>query len=176
MRIRNFLLGTALAFSSAAAVAPAARGVDAAPAAVQSEARTYTHQEGGISFVLPAGWKAEPNGSQLTASPEEGGISIAFWVTGEDDFEAASEAVGAELGKMLKNVKLDGEPKEDTHNGMPHASFTGTGQLEGHDVLFSADLLQAKKPVIVLTFGVADQLHKHAEEYAQLVKSIKKID
>ena len=174
MRIRNLLLGAALTFSLAAAVVPAASNVNAAPAA-QGEGKTFTHEAGGITFTLPAGWKAEPDGEQLTASPEGGGISISFWVTEEDDFEAASEAVGEELGKMLKNIKLDEDKKEDTHNGMPHASFTGSGQIEGHDVLFSADLLQAKKPVIVLTFGVADQIQKHAAAYSQLVKSIKKV-
>lgn len=176
MRLKHLLLGTALSCALAAAVVPAASNVHAAPpAAAQSEGKTFTHEAGGITFTLPAGWKAEPDGAQLTASPEEGGISISFWVTEEDDFEAASEAVGEELGKLLKNIKLDEDKKEDTHNGMPHASFTGSGQIEGHDVLFSADLIQAKKPVIVLTFGVADQIQKHAAAYTQLVKSIKKV-
>ena len=175
MKLRNLLLAGAAACALAAAGVPAASNVDAASIAVQTEGKTFTHEEGGISFTLPAGWKAEPDGTQITAAPEEGGISISFWVTEEDDFEAASEAVGTELGKMLKNIKFDGEPKEDTHNGMPHASFSGTGQIEGQDVLFSADLLQAKKPVIVLTFGVADQIQKHAVAYSQLVKSIKKV-
>ena len=166
MRLKKLLPAFAFAFALAAA----------AHAAAQSEAKTYTHEAGGITFELPAGWKAEPNGSQLTASPAEGGVSVAFWVTDEDEFDAAVDAVGKELDKLLDNVKLEGEPKADTHNGMTHASVNGTGQIQGHDVVFSADILQAKKPVIVLTFGVADQLHKHAEEYAKLVKSIKKVE
>ncbi len=174
MSIRNLLLGAAVAFSLAAAV-PAAKNVGAAPAAAQSEGKTFTHEAGGITFTLPEGWKAEPNGAQLTASPEGGGVSIAFWVTEEGEFDAAVDAVGKELDKLLDNVKLDGEPKEDTHNGMAHASVSGTGQIEGHDVLFSADVLMAKKPVIVLSFGVADQLQKHAEDFSKLVKSIKKV-
>jgi hypothetical protein len=175
LRLKNLLLGAALAGALAAA-APAARSAAAAPSApAQSEGKPFTHEEGGITFTLPAGWKAESDGAQLTASPEGGGVSISFWVTEEDDFEAATEAVAEELGKMLKNIKLDADKKEDTHNGMPHASFSGTGQIEGKDVLFSADLLQAKKPVIVLTFGVADQLEKHAAAFSQLVKSIKKV-
>jgi hypothetical protein len=174
--MKNLLLGAALSFASAAAVIPAAGNVNAAnPAAAQSEGKTFTHEEGGITFALPAGWKAEPDGAQLTASPEEGGVSVSFWVTEEDDFEAATGAVGGELGKMLRNIKLGEDKKEDTHNGMPHASFTGSGQVEGRDVLFSADLLRAKEPVIVLTFGVADQIQKHAAAYSQLVKSIKKV-
>ena len=172
MSIRNLLLGAALTFSLGAAVVPAASNVSAA---AQSEGKTFTHEAGGITFTLPAGWKAEPDGEQITASPAEGGISIVLWVAEEDDFEAASEALGTELGKQIKNLKLDGEPKEGTHNGMSYASVKGSGQIEGQDIIFSADLLAAKKPVIILSFGTADGLQKHSGAYAELVKSIKKI-
>jgi hypothetical protein len=177
LRFKNLLLAVAAAAALFAAYAGPAAGTAAAVSAppAQAAAKTFTHEAGGITFELPAGWKAEPNGEQLTASPEGGGISISFWVTEEDDFEAASEAVGEELGKLIKNIKFDGEPKEDKHNGMEHASFSGSGQIDGADVHFSADLLQAKKPVIVLTVGVAGQFEKHAAAYAQLVKSIKKV-
>jgi len=86
-----------------------------------------------------------------------------------------AEALGEELGKQIKNLKLDGEPKEGTHNGMQYAAVRGSGQIEGEEIIFSADLLAAKKPVIILSFGTADGLQKHAGEYAELVKSIKKI-
>jgi hypothetical protein len=174
LNFKQLLFALVALFALAAAAVPAASNAGAA-AAIQSEGKTFTHEEGGITFTLPAGWKAEPDGTQLTASPEGGGVSITFWVTEEDDFEAATEAVAVELGKILKNIKLDADKKEDTHNGMPHASFSGSGQIEGKDVLFSADLLQAKKPVIVLSFGAADQLEKHAAAFTQLVKSIKKV-
>jgi hypothetical protein len=88
---------------------------------------------------------------------------------------AAAEALGTELGKQVKNLKLDGEPKEGTHNGMQHAAISGSGQIEGQDVIFSADLLAAKKPVIILSFGTAEGLQKYSGQYAQLVKSIKKV-
>ena len=174
MRLKNLLLGAALVCALAAAVAPTAGGVNAAPAAAQ-EGKTFTHEAGGITFTLPDGWTAEPDGEQITASPEGGGISIVLWVTQEDDFEAASEALGEELGKQVKNLKLDGEPKEGTHNGMSYASVKGSGQIEGKDVIFSADLLAAKKPVIILSFGTAEGLQKYSGQYAQLVKSIKKV-
>lgn len=177
MRLKNVLLGAALAGALAAAAAPAARNACAAPnPALQSAGKTFTHEDGGITFTLPAGWKAEPDGAQITASPEGGGISIVLWVTEEDDFEAASESLGEELGKQIKNLKLDGEPKEGTHNGMSYAAVRGSGQIEGEEIIFSADLLAAKKPVIILSFGTAEGLQKHAGEYAQLVKSIKKVD
>ncbi len=176
MRTPKFVLGLGLAFALAAVAGPAVKTADASsPAAAAQEGKTYTHEEGGITFDLPAGWKAEPDGDQLTVSPAGGGVGVVFWVTEEEDFDAATKALGAELGKQIKNLKFDGEPKEDTHNGMEHASVTGSGQVNGQDILFSADILQAKKPVIVLTFGSSDNLHKHAEDYSKLVKSIKKV-
>ena len=174
MRLKHLLLCAAVVCALAAA-APAARNVNAAPAAAQSEGKTFTHQAGGITFTLPAGWKAEPDGEQITASPADGGISIVFWVPEEETFEAAADALGEELGKQVKNLKLDGEPKEGTHNGMSYAAVKGSGQIEGEDIIFSADLLGAKRPVIILSFGTAEGLQKYAAEYGQLVQSIKKV-
>src|ERR1044071_8703435 len=132
-------MGAALAAAPLAA-SPAARNVNAAsPAAAQSEGKTFTHPTGGISFTLPAGWKAEPDGEQITASPEGGGISIVLWVTKEDDFEEAAGALGEELAKEIKNLKFDGEPKGGTHNGMQFETVKGSGQVDGKDIIFSAD-------------------------------------
>jgi predicted Zn-dependent protease len=175
LKLRNLLLGTALVLALAAAAIPAARNVHAAPAAAQAEGKTYTHEGAGVTFDLPAGWKAEPDGDQLTVSPEDESIALVFWVTEEDDFDAAAKALGEELAKQVKNLKLDGEPKADKHNGMDHAAVTGSGQVEGKDIVFSADILEAKKPLIVLTFGSMENLQKHAAEYSKLVKSIKKV-
>ena len=58
---------------------------------------------------------------------------------------------------------------------MDHAAVSGSGQVDGKDVLFSADILEAKKPLILLTFGSMENLQKHSAEYIKLVKSIKKV-
>lgn len=167
MNLRNLLLITALAFALAAAVIPAA---------AQSEGKTFTHAGAGVTFEVPAGWTAEPDGDQLTVAPADESIAIVFWVTEQEDFDAAAKALGEELAKQVKNLKLDGEPKSDTHNGMDHAAVTGSGQIDGKDVIFSADILEAKKPLIVLTFGSMENLQKHAGDYSKLVKSIKKVE
>jgi predicted Zn-dependent protease len=176
LRLKNLLLGAALAGALAAGT-PATRNVGAAPkaAAAQSEGKSFTHQGAGITFDLPAGWTAEPDGDQLTVSPADESIAIVFWVTEQADFDAAAKSLGEELAKQIKNLKLDGEPKADTHNGMDHAAVTGSGQIDGKDIVFSADILEAKKPLIVLTFGSVEHLQKHSGDYSKLVKSIKKV-
>ncbi len=180
MKTRNFVLSLAAACALAAGAAGAANTADAssapaAPAPAAQDGKTFTHEAGGITFDLPDGWEAETEGNQLVAAPAGGGISISFWVTEEDDFEDATKELGEELGKHIQNLKFDGEPKEGTHNGMPHVAVSGTGQVQGKDVLFSADLVAAKKPVIILTVASADNLQKHQADYIQLVKSIKKV-
>lgn len=158
----------AICFQPAAAAAKTS-------AAPQAAGQNYTHEAGGITFVAPAGWKAEEEDGQMTVSAPDGSISVVFWVTEEEDFEAASEALGEEIAKQVKNAKLDGEPKEGTHNGMPYASITGSGQIEGDDIAFSADMLQAKKPVIILTFASPENFEKHRAAYAKLIQSIKRV-
>lgn len=178
MKFTNLLLGLALAGPLTAAGAyvsadaPHAHAAQAAPA---QNGKAFTHEGAGVTFNVPPGWKAEPDGNQLTVSPEDESVALVFWVTEEEDFDAAAKALGEELAKTIKNLKFDGEPKADKHNGMDHASVSGTGQVDGKDIVFSADILEAKKPLIVLTLGSLESIEKHAEQFAQLVKSIKKV-
>jgi hypothetical protein len=58
---------------------------------------------------------------------------------------------------------------------MDHAAVSGSGKVDGKEILFSADILEAKKTLIVLTLGSAAVLQKHAADYTKLVKSIKKV-
>jgi predicted Zn-dependent protease len=166
LRITNLILSLAVAGALALTYgAPAARAD-----------KTFTHSDSGLQFDLPDGWQSEADGEMLTVSSPDDTLSIVFWVTEADDFEAAAEALGEELGKQVKNLKLDGEPKEGQHNGMEYASVTGTGQVDGVNVAFSADLLMAKKPVIILTFASPENFAKHQGAYAKLVKSIRKVN
>jgi predicted Zn-dependent protease len=156
-----------------AAAAP--RGFNAPAPAPAQDGETFTHEEGGIQFTAPDGWKAEAEGEQLTVSPPGGGIGIVFWVPEGDTFEAAVAALEEELAKTVKNAKFDGEAREGTHNGMAHATLTGSGPIEGEEMAFSVDLVMAKKPVIILTFASAENFKKHEAEYHSLVKSIRKV-
>jgi hypothetical protein len=178
LKFTNLLLS--LGLTGLLTAAGAAGTADAAPApsataAAAQDGKTFTHEGAGVTFIVPAGWTAEPDGNQLTVSPADESVALVFWVTEEEDFDAAAKALGEELAKQIKNLKFDGEPKADKHNGMDHASVTGSGQVDGKDILFSADILEAKKPLIVLTLGSLENIQKHATEFAQLVKSIKKI-
>ena len=135
---------------------------------------TFTHEASGIQFDVPTGWKAEPDGEQMVISSPDDTFSVVFWVAEENEFEAAAEALDEELAKTIKKLKVSGEGKKGTHNGMPYYSENGTGEVEGVAVHWSVDLLKAKKPVIILTFAATEFFNKHINSYKKLVTSIKR--
>ena len=139
------------------------------------EAQKFTHQESGVQFELPKGWNAKPDGEVITVSSPDDSLQVVFWVPDEDSFDAAVKALDKELDKTIKNMKTSGKPTQDTHNGMPHYGETGTGDVNGVTIMWSVDVLAAKKPLIILTFGAPELMQKYADDYLKLVNSIKKI-
>lgn len=142
-------------------------------ASATQDTKTFRHEAGGLQFDLPAGWTAEPDGEMITVSSPDDAFNMFFLVTEGDTLKEAADALDDELTKIVKNPKLSGEPKEDEHNGMPHFSQSGTGEIEGVQVEMSVDILIAKKPVIILTTAAAGQYEKHVAAAAQLINSIK---
>lgn len=136
---------------------------------------TFTHAKGGIQFDLPSGWKAEPDGEQIVVSSADETLTMVLSVAEEDEFQAAVEGLHEELGKTIHNMKVAETGKEDKHNGMDHFTQHGTGEIEGANIVWSVDLLMAKKPVIVLTFASTENLSKNAKAYIALVASIKRV-
>lgn len=141
----------------------------------QAGGEVITHTGAGLRFDVPPGWKSEADGERYDLESGDGQIVVTFWVPAEAQFEDAARAIGEELSTQIEDLQFDGEPREGTHNGMGHVAITGSGKSEGKEVTFSADLLQATKPVIVLTFGPRDAFRKHWDDYSRLVNSIKKV-
>ena len=151
--------------------------VAAKPAGAVSTAqenRIFSHPEAGVQFELPKGWKAKPDGEVITVSTADDSLQMVFWVPDEDTFDAAVKDLDKELSKTIKNIKMTDKGTSDTHNGMPHFSSGGTGDVNGTTIEWSVDVLAAKKVVIILTFAAPGIAEKHAEEAAQFISSIKK--
>ncbi|HEY6047006.1 MAG TPA: hypothetical protein VIU65_10415 [Pyrinomonadaceae bacterium] len=168
----SFLI-LALALTASVAVSSAA-AMSSAHAHHAQDNRFFTHQEAGVTFELPKGWKAEPDGEVITVSTPDDSLQMVFWVPDEANFDAAVKELDKELGKTIKNIKMSGAGKKDTHNGMPHFGQSGTGEVEGTTIEWSVDVLGAKKPVIILTFAAPGVWEQHAESAAKFIASIKK--
>ena len=139
------------------------------------EPNVFTHKEGGVQFEVPSGWKATPNGDNMTVSSADGALQVVFWVPDEDSFDAAVKDLDKEISKTIKNIKTVGTPTKDTHNGMPHYGESGTGEVDGTTIAWSVDVLSAKKPVIILSFAAPNLYEKNSADYEKLINSIKKV-
>ena len=174
MKKLTIIICLALTSSVLAGVVSAKPIIKSAAAATQDN-RSFSHAEAGVQFELPKGWKAKPDGEVITVSTADDSLQMVFWVPDEDTFDAAVKDLDKELVKTIKNVKTTDKGTTDTHNGMPHFSTGGTGDVDGTTIEWSVDVLKAKKVVIVLTFAAPGIAEKHANEAAQFIASIKKI-
>jgi len=133
----------------------------------------HTIKDAGLQFELPKGWKVETqeNGN-IFVSLEDGTVSATFIVA--DKYAEGVAIMKTGLKEKLTDMKSDGEPKEDTHNGMAHIGESGSGLLNGVKVTWSIDVLKATKNVTILTFGLDSIMEAHTAEYEKFVNSIKK--
>ena len=152
-----------------------AKPITKSAAPVTQENRVFTHKEAGVQFELPKGWKAKPDGEVITVSTADDSLQMVFWVPDENTFDAAVKDLDKEISKTIKNVKITDKGTSDTHNGMPHFSTGGTGDIDGTTIEWSVDVLAAKKVVIILSFAAPGIAGKHADEATQFINSIKKI-
>src|SRR5262249_52642284 len=119
------------------ASSPAPTKTPVKPVATQGGDNVYAHQEGGVQFEVPASWKAEADGEVMTLTTADGSLSLVFWVPQESTVEESLNALDAEFGKVMKNIKLSGEPEKGSLNGMMTYSVEGTGEVNGAQIEWS---------------------------------------
>lgn len=141
-----------------------------------SAGEVFTHQEGGIQFTAPANWKSKKDEDALTVMTADDTLSVVFWVPKGDDFNQAVEDLSKQLDSVIKNSKVTSPGQETTHNGMKAYTASGTGEVDNEQIVWEVDILQAKKPVFVVSFAAPTQFAKHESEYKQLLSSIKKVN
>ena len=147
-----------------------------APTSTTGAGETFTHPEAGVQMTLPAGWKSNNEGETMTVGPADDLINVVLWVPEGDDFEKAVDDLAEEMDKVVKNSKITQPGKETTHNGMQAYTTGGTGEVDGKEIVWSVDMLKAKKPFIVLTFAAPQQSEEHANEYKQFIGSLKQVE
>jgi len=160
--------------STPATTTPATTNDSASPSAGAGE--TFTHAEAGVQMTLSADWKSNNEGETMTVGPADNLINVVLWVPKGDDFQKAVDDLAEELDNVIKNSKITKPGKETTHNGMQAYTTGGTGEVDGKEIVWSVDMLKAKKPFIVLTFGAPQQSEDHASKYKQFIGSLKQVE
>lgn len=166
---------TSTASSATPAPTPSASASESPSDQAKGEGTTMTHQECGIEFTLPAGWKQEEGQQHLMVNPEDGTVVVFFITPGDEGVDAAGDAIEKIITEVVQEPEIEGEGEETNINGMEAFSFNGKGKSDGKDVIFSVDFIKAKKPLIVLALGEQDGVAKHAKDVDAIASSLKPI-
>jgi predicted Zn-dependent protease len=141
----------------------------------EADNNLFTHEKAGIKFEKPDGWKHEADGDTMTLYAPDHSMSIVITVAQEDSLDQAINELDSELSNVMTDIESNGKPQKSDVNGMTTYTVAGTGKIQGTDVSWAVDLLQARRPVFVITFGKTGEWDEHKDEYAAFARSIRKI-
>lgn len=178
-----FILLVALVLNSCGPDAPPDtpedKAADAAPTPQMAGGETIVNDVAGIEFTIPKGWKApksdDGDGEFFLVSPDES-LSVTFFVPDDENYEQATKDVVDDLAKFVKKVKITEQGQESTVNGLKTLSIAGSGvdaDNETRRVEWDLTIIDAKKPVFVVSLATPENFPKNAPAYETLVQSVK---
>lgn len=145
-----------------------------APAAVVqvAQAETFDMPEIGLTVQVPAGWKATVKEDNWMISSADGRVALIFQAS-DNTLQGTLEAFKESQTKRLTDIVSDAPAKPDSINGIPTYDENGTGKMDGIPVLWSIDVLQAKKVVAVYSLIETGAAQANASAIGQLLKSLR---
>lgn len=166
--------------ANGASGAAAGANANAAPVDAKASLRhlgnnLHAHEEAGIQFEVPRGWKLSPMGDQFVMIAPDDSVSVVFTITEMTSLQQVEEEIDQELGEIMAKVKADGEPREHNLNGMQAFSQEGSGEIEGKGVIWVSVLIVAKKPVLIYAFADPVRARQREPEVDRFIGSIKRV-
>lgn len=140
-----------------------------------AQAGLVTHQKAGVRFEVPSGWKATPDGEELVVETTDESLLLVFWTPADTSWSAAVDGFRDEVDRMVNKVSVAADPRSGQLNGMPTVELEGGGEVDDAPVEWSATLMMASRPLIVLAFGPPGTWEQNLAKIEGLVSSIKKI-
>jgi len=144
------------------------------PAATSAET-PVENADAGYRYVVPTGWKSERGeGYALLVSPDSS-VRIAVLTADAGLDKDLGKAIEAEVQHVVKDLKRDGAVEHRDVNGIATDTAKGTGTYEGHEIRWSANRLEMKKPVFVVGFASSKDYDANKPAVDRFVASFKKI-
>ena len=132
----------------------------------------FTHGKAGIRFEKPDGWSHQAEGDTITLFSPDHAVSIVITVAKKSKVKDAINEIDAELSNVMTDIETSSKAQQTNVNGMDAITLEGTGKIQGTPVTWAVDLLDAKRPVFVITFGKQSEWGKHQDEYVEFAKSV----
>lgn len=135
-------------------------------------AEVYKDKKARVQISIPDDWKVSGDEDNLEVYSPDETIFLMFHVSTAGNIDASIDEVDQALDQVLKNRK-DGEPSKLKINGMNAIEIEGTGTVDDHPVEWSVSILEAKKPVLVISI-LGPGWKKWQNKLNAIAKSIKK--
>ena len=140
-----------------------------------SDNNLFTHQKAGIRFEKPDGWSHEADGDTITLLSPDHAVSIVITVAKKSNLKDAINEIDSELSSVMTDIETNSKAQQTNVNGMDAVTLSGTGKIQGTPVTWAVDLLDAHRPVFVITFGKQSEWGKHQDEYVEFAKSVRRV-
>jgi hypothetical protein len=152
----------------------ASKKPDAKPVADVNDAdnNIFTHEKAGIRFAKPEGWNHKADGDTITLFSPDHAVSIVITVAKKSNLKDAINEIDSELSNVMTDIETNSQAQKTDVNGMDAVTLSGTGKIQGTPVTWAVDLLDAKRPVFVITFGKQSEWGNHQDEYVEFAKSV----
>lgn len=140
----------------------------------------FVHDDGGIEFTAPKGWKSPNNDKDgdevITLTSPDEQLEVTFYVPEDESQEEASQGIVEELAKYIKNAKVTQKEQESVINGLKAVTVAGNGVAADDDkVDWVLTIIQAKKPVFIVSVATQGKYAKNDAAYQMLIQSIKPV-
>lgn len=138
-------------------------------------AGTFKFDKAQVELTSPEGWKSgEENGVVSMNSPDDS-IEVIFLVLPGENREAASEALDAEIEKVVGEVTWPESGKEGEINGMSVEHWEGSAKEGALEVTATYIDTPAEETLVVYYAASPEAGEKFAKDLEALVNAIKPI-
>jgi hypothetical protein len=129
-----------------------------------------------VQMDVPSWWQRVPaERGWLLATPDEL-LVVMVWTPQETDWQQVVGTIDRELGKVIKDLRVDTKPQAGNLNGLTAIGLSGRGKVQGTRIEWSVLLLEARRPLILLSFGERGKWRKHEQAFTGFLESIRPLE
>jgi predicted Zn-dependent protease len=138
-----------------------------------ASADTKVHGGAGISIWFPDNWKLAAQGDRMLAMEPQEEAALIMAVVDAPDVPKALASADAYLSQLVSDVKLSGQPKAITVNGLPAIRAEGTGKHDGKELSLGLIVVKGpKKTLLIVGMALTSKLGAHKATIGKIVSSV----
>ena len=140
--------------------------------AVQAFAQeTFTHEDSGLKFTLPAGWTYTHQGDHFEAASADETIILLFFVGNGAEVEEAIDAAVDGMSEVILDPKIVTERTEVQINGLTQVFMEGDGLVDGQPIDWDLTVVRgSRRCMAVVAMGEIENNQKLVDRIYESIR------